>query len=153
MKMKTIKQIAETLGIDKQRVYRYICRNHITPVHREAGTMYYDDVAESLINTHFTKDEAHRCTSKSHQTASSDTVIETVISMLQRELDIKNKQILELTTALESTTASLQVAQALHVGTIKQLVDGSVKSRCVESVGEPLHKKFLKIFLNRFGRE
>jgi hypothetical protein len=44
---------------------------------------------------------------------------------LSGELEIKNKQIADLSVALERTAESLQIAQALHGGTIqKQLVDG-----------------------------
>lgn len=130
---KTIKQIADELGVDKQRVYRYIKKNHISEAHHERDTKYYDEAAETLISQHFSNcsasDEAHH---DSHQTASSDTVVDTVIAMLQGELSIKNKQIAELTAALENTTSALreaqttaQAAQALHAGTIhKQLTDG-----------------------------
>ena len=47
--MKTIKQIAEDLGLPKQRVYRFIKRECISEAHQENGVMYYDDAAESLI--------------------------------------------------------------------------------------------------------
>lgn len=33
--MKTIKQISDELGVDKQKVYRYIKKNHIKEVHQE----------------------------------------------------------------------------------------------------------------------
>jgi hypothetical protein len=126
--MKTIKQIANALGIDKQRVYRYIKRNHISEVHQEAGVMYYDEAAESLMLQHFSdvkgqNDAQH----EAHQITSSDTVLDTVISLLQKELDIKNEQIRELNLRLSETTAALaasqhsaQAAQALHAGTMQQ---------------------------------
>jgi predicted site-specific integrase-resolvase len=123
--MKTIKQIADGLGIDKQRVYRYIRKNHISDVHHDAGVMWYDDVAETTIIQYFTSiDHIGDVHNDVHQTTSSDTVIDTVIAMLQKELDIKNRQIEELTAALEHTTASLHAAQALHAGTMqKQLTE------------------------------
>ena len=39
--------------------------------------------------------------------------------MLQKELDIKNKQIEELTSALSETSKALHAAQALHAGTLQ----------------------------------
>ena len=120
--MKTIRQIADELGIDKQRVYRFIRRYRITDVHRDTGVMWYDEAAETQIIEHFLKNST---SSEAHQITSGDTVIDTVITMLQRELEIKNQQIEQLNIALERTTASLQAAQALHGGTIqKQLTDG-----------------------------
>lgn len=147
--MKNIKQIADEIGIDKQRVYRYIKKHRISEAHHEHDTKYYDEAAETLIIRHFSEigatGEAHH---EAHQTASSDTVIEAVISMLQKELDTKNKQIEELTAALEHTTASLHAAQALHAGTMqKQLTDGG----CAADQEGPQERRGL--FSRFFGKK
>lgn len=119
--MKTVKQIADELGVNKQKVYRFIKRNCISEAHQKNGVMYYDEATETLIYSHFNKispqSEAHH---EVHQSTSNDAVIDAVIKMLQQELEVKNKQISELTAALENTTASLQAAQALHAGTMQQ---------------------------------
>lgn len=48
--MKTIREIANELGVDKQKVYRFIKQNHINEAHHEAlqrsGVKYYDEAAE-----------------------------------------------------------------------------------------------------------
>jgi hypothetical protein len=142
--MKTIKQIAEELGIDKQRVYRYIKKHRINEAHHTAskphhdsGVMYFDEAAEILIKQVFLKEitsnevhrDVHQITSKphheAHQTASNDT-LETLVSMLKKELEIKNKQIEELSTSNKELTSALvtaqqtaATAQALHAGTIQ----------------------------------
>ena len=137
---KTIKQIADEIGVSKQRVYRFIKKNHISDAHRDAGVMYYDDVAESLVTDNFLgKNHIGDAHHDVHQTASNDAVVDAVISMLKSELDAKNEQLREkdeqlkakdrqlekLTAALEHTTESLHAAQALHAGTIQQqLTDG-----------------------------
>ena len=50
---KTIKEIADELGIDKQKVYRYIKKNHINEAYHEVlqknGVKRYDKAAEYLI--------------------------------------------------------------------------------------------------------
>jgi len=149
--MKTIKQIADDMGIEKQRVYRHIKKHHINEAHQKAGMMYYDDVAERLIKQHFSNNdhinEAHQSTSK---TTSSGTV-DTLVDMLQNELHIKNQQIKELNTRLAETTSalvtaqqSLQTAQLLHGGTIqKQLTDDVVEVATSEETKEP-KRGFLK---------
>jgi len=117
---KTIRQIADELGIDKQKVYRYIRRNHINEAHQTASSdtvaKWYDEAAQSQIKQHFSKfvtsDEVHH---EVHQSTSNDVLI----SMLQKELDIKNKQIEELTSALSETSKALHAAQALHAGTLQ----------------------------------
>ena len=47
--MKTIREIANELGVDKQKVYRFIKQNHINEAHHEAlqrsGVKYYDEAA------------------------------------------------------------------------------------------------------------
>jgi AcrR family transcriptional regulator len=131
--MKTIKQMADELGVDKLRVYRYIRKQRISETYREHRTEYYDETAEALIEEHFkavSQNEAYRerITDTFHERftdTGSDTVTDTVISMLQRELDNKNRQIEELTAALISAQDTARAAQALHAGTIQaQLGDG-----------------------------
>lgn len=127
--MKTIKQMAAALGVDKQRVYRYIRKNRISETHQSNGVMYYDETAEMAITQHFSDvDHINESHHKSHQTAS----INTVIDILKMELDMKNAQIKDLNERLAETTAALvaaqqsaQAAQLLHAGTMqKQLTDG-----------------------------
>jgi len=127
--MKTIKQIADALEMDKQRIYRHIRKNRICEAHRDAGVMWYDEAAEIVIKQHFLgKNRITEAHHKDHQTVSSDTVV----AMIQRELDIKNEQIKELNARLAESNAALiaaqqtaHAAQALHAGTMqKQLTDG-----------------------------
>lgn len=130
--MKTIKQIADEIGVDKQKVYRYIKKNHISEVHQEShqenGVKWYDEVAETLIKQGFsnnsTSNEAHH---EVHQNHINEAVNEALIEMLKKELEIKNKQIQELNARLAESNAALvaaqqtaATAQALHAGTMQQ---------------------------------
>jgi IS30 family transposase len=116
--MKSISQIANELNINKQKVYRFIKRNHISETKIDAGVMWYDEAAESEIKAYFENsdesDEAHQSVSKSHH----DESLDALINMLQKELDSKNQQIDRLTQALSDTTKSLQASQALHAQAI-----------------------------------
>ena len=47
--MKTIKQIADELGVSKQKVYRFIVRNHITASSEVKQSKLYDEATEMLI--------------------------------------------------------------------------------------------------------
>ena len=130
--MKTIKQIADDIGVPKQQIYRYVKRNHISEAHQQSGVMHYDEAAETLIKKGFSKK-----TTASNETveAHHDAVVEAVIDTLRQELQSKDdllmaqqKTIDELTSMLASTQKALQTAQALHAGTIqKQLTDGQKK--------------------------
>lgn len=61
--MKTIREIANELGVDKQKVYRFIKQNHINEAHHEAlqrsGVKYYDEAAETLIKQGFSDEVKH----------------------------------------------------------------------------------------------
>jgi 3'-phosphoadenosine 5'-phosphosulfate sulfotransferase len=148
--MKTIKQIADELKIDKQRVYRYIRKCRISEAHHDAGVMWYDDVAETAILKHFNDiselGEAHH---EVHQATSSDTVVDAVITMLRTELEVKNNQIESLNEQLRDVTAALLVAQqtaataqALHAGTMqKHLTDGKMDSEVAKGFFSRLFNK------------
>lgn len=95
---KTIKQLADELGIDKQRVYRYIKKNHINEVHQKHGVMYYDETAETLIKQAFSENKVHH---EAHQNYINETVNESVIELLRNELQAKNEQIEKLQSDIE----------------------------------------------------
>ena len=161
--MKTMKQIADELGMDKQRVYRYIKRNNIAEAYQEGGVMFYDEAAEMLIKSNLSKnvtsDEANQSASESLQS----TISETLVDLLKLELEAKNRQISEqqqtidsLTSAINSftsivatkdnqileLTASLNAAQALHAGTIqRQLTENKPPGEDVESTVEATQQK------------
>lgn len=96
--MKTIKQIADEIGIDKQKVYRYIKKNHINDVHLDAGVMYIDDVIEKLVIEYFCVYEVHH---ESHQNHINEKENDVLIEMLKKELDSKNEQILNMQKLLD----------------------------------------------------
>jgi AcrR family transcriptional regulator len=134
--VKTIKQIADELGVDKQRVYRYIKANHINEAHQERGVMYFTDVVEKAVIRYFydetTSSDVHHDV---HQTTSNDTVVVALkqeLNAKNAQLEVKDKQIDALNARLADVTAALigaqdaaRAAQALHAGTIQaQLGDG-----------------------------
>lgn len=121
---KTIKQIADEIGLDKQKVYRFIKKNHINEAHQKNGVMYYDEAVESLIKSHFSKITT---SNEAHQTTSNDAVIDVLMKqseILKNELEIKNKQIDELNKRLEENQRLLdqqQQLQAIAENKIKML--------------------------------
>ncbi|MBE6025204.1 MAG: hypothetical protein E7231_18855 [Cellulosilyticum sp.] len=111
---KTIKQIADNLGLDKQKVYRFIKKNHINEVHQKNGVMYFDEAVESLIKSHFSKITT---SSEAHQITSNDAVIDVLVKqseILKNELEIKNKQIDELNKRLKENQRLLDQQQQLQ---------------------------------------
>ena len=144
--MKTIRQIADEIGVSKQAVYkRYKGKLHTVCApyaHTEPGVLYLSEQAETLIKQDFLKDDrsngAHTERSigavpEQSQEAGVVAVLQATIDMLQGQLAVKDRQIEELNARLAEVSSALlaaqqtaATAQALHAGTIKQqLSDGS----------------------------
>ncbi len=141
---KTIKQIADEIGVSKQAVYkRYkgklytVCAPY---AHTEQGVLYIEEQGETLIKQDFLQKE---CSIGAHTYAHTErsngavleqsenagvvAVLQTTIDTLQGQLAIKDKQIEELNARLAEVSSALvaaqqtaQAAQALHAGTIQQ---------------------------------
>ena len=144
--MKTIRQIADEIGVSKQAVYkRYKGKLHTVCApyaHTEQGVLYLSEQAETLIKQDFLKDDrsngAHTERSigavpEQSQEAGVVAGLQATIDMLQGQLAVKDRQIEELNARLAEVSSALlaaqqtaATAQALHAGTIKQqLSDGS----------------------------
>ena len=142
--MKTIRQIADEIGVSKQAVYkRYkgklytVCAPY---AHTEQGVLYLSEQAETLIKQDFLKDNrsngAHTDTrtersigavQEQSQEAGVVAVLQATIDTLQGQLAVKDQQIEELNARLAEVSAALlaaqqtaAAAQALHAGTIQQ---------------------------------
>ncbi len=138
---KTIKQIADELNIDKQRVYRYIKRNCISEAHQKNGVMYYDEAVERRIKQEFLQGEVHqRSASRSTSNDALEAVIEVLreqTEMLKKELDEKNKQIDSLNAALLASQESLRASQMLQANAeqkLLQLEKKDIEAEVEESV-------------------
>lgn len=124
--MKTIKQIADELGVSKQKVYRYIVKNHITASSEVKQSKLYDDVAEKLIKQGFFKDEPHqRPRHEAHQNRINDVVCDTVsdavFKLLRNELEQKNEQLREKDQQIEQLHKLIDQEQQLRMVTEQKL--------------------------------
>lgn len=111
--MKTIKQIADELGVSKQKVYRFIVRNHITASSEVKRSKLYDESAEMLIKQRFLEDELHQKSHHEvHQNHINDTVSEAVIELLRNELEQKNEQLQEKDRQIREKDRQISEMQA-----------------------------------------
>lgn len=138
--MKTIRQIADEIGVSKQAVYkRYKGKLHTVCApyaHTEQGVLYLSEQAETLIKQDFLNDdhsnEAHTERSigvvqEQSQEAGVVAVLQATIDTLQGQLAVKDRQIEELNARMAEVSSALlaaqqtaAAAQALHAGTMKQ---------------------------------
>jgi triphosphoribosyl-dephospho-CoA synthetase len=100
--MKTVKQIAETTGIDKQAIYRYLRKNNVECVSRKNGVKQFSETVEAALLKGFKDDTVS-------QTVSHDTVYDTVIEVLREELRKKDDLIETLSETLRNTQTLLAV--------------------------------------------
>lgn len=120
---KTIKQIADELGVEKQKVYRFIQKNHIKEVHHEThqknGVKYYDDVAQMLIkqglSDKVTSNEVHQ---NYIENTSNEAVFEALlkqIDVLQEQIKIKDEEIKVKNQQIEQLHKILDQEQQLRM--------------------------------------
>ena len=125
----TIKQLADALGVSKTAI-----RKHLTPDFRAAHTthdganiIWIDDPGCALLAQSFRKPPETTANQEPETTGnqvSGDVValLQATIATLQQQLDIKDRQIAELTETIKTQAASINAAQALHAGTMQQML-------------------------------
>lgn len=131
--MKTIRQIADEIGVSKTAVNKQIENLGLRSGLRKNGNQFaIGEEQEALIKLAFseksqTKNENQSQTksqTKSH-TANHEVcdlvcVLQATIDTLQGQLQVKDKQIEQLTEALVAAQQTAAAAQALHAGTMQQ---------------------------------
>ena len=148
---KTIKEIAEEIGVSKQAVFKKIKREPLSTSLQGLtttvdGRLMVEADGEKLIKQAFFEIDRQpkrqpvdgevdgqltaTVDGQTPQNHINEAVCDTVIDMLRKELEIKNEQIRELNTRLGEVTSALvaaqqtaQAAQALHAGTMHQQID------------------------------
>ena len=143
--MKTIRQIADEIGVSKQAVFKKIKREPLS-----TSLQGLTATVDGLVDAPSTKN--------AEKTAEVDgviSVLQATIDTLQGQLEVKYRQIEQqaqtitrLTDALAAAQQTAAAAQALHAGTIQQqLITGEAGT----DQQEPEQKKswFSKIFGGR----
>lgn len=133
---KSLKQIADELGIDKQKVYRFVKKANIKEALESTTTKLYDETAQNTIKKHFLEKTISRCEYQNH---SNDMVYETLL----KQLEIKDKQIEELMRSLQFEQGKTKELQ-------EKIFAIEAKSDSSETVKEPENetktKKWFKFF-------
>ena len=164
--MKTIRQIADELGVSKQAVYkRFKGKLHTVCApyaHTEQGVLYLEEQGETLIKQDFLQDDrsigAHtdthtECSNgavlEQGQQADLMAVLQATIDTLQGQLEVKDRQIEQqaqtitrLSDALVAAQQTAAAAQALHAGTMhQQLLSGEAGANQQGQEPEPGQKR------------
>lgn len=164
--MKTIRQIADELGVSKQAVYkRFKGKLHTVCApyaHTEQGVLYLEEQGKTLIKQDFLQDDrsigAHTDTHTERsngavleqgQQANLMAVLQATIDTLQGQLEVKDRQIEQqaqtitrLSDALVAAQQTAAAAQALHAGTMhQQLLSGEPGADQQGQEPEPSQKR------------
>lgn len=136
--MKTIRQIADEIGVSKTAVNKQIANLGLRSGLRKNGNQFaIDEHQEALIKQAFseksqteTENQSQTKTqTENHEVGDLVCVLQATIDTLQGQLEVKDRQIEKLTEALVAAQKTAAAAQALHAGTIQQqLVTGEAGS-------------------------
>ena len=142
--MKTIRQIADEIGVSKQAVFKKIKREPLsTSLQGLTATVdgklmvevdgeklikqAFSEIAPSTTDNQLTGTVDGLVDGASTKNAEKTTGVDGVISVLQAtidtlqgQLEVKDRQIEKLTEALAAAQQTAAAAQALHAGTIQQ---------------------------------
>lgn len=175
---KTIKEIADELGVSKTAVSKQIANLGLRSSLRKNGNQFaIENQQEKLIKMAFQKkrqqeivtenlvsDEQSQTTNANQsQTANHEVcdlvgVLQTTVDTLQAQLAVKDEQIRELnarlaecSTALLAAQETARAAQALHAGTMQQQLAGG-EDRASADVPEDRAAPKGRSWLSRFFR-
>ena len=134
--MKTIRQIADEIGVSKTAVNKQIANLGLRSGLRKNGNQFaIDEHQEALIKQAFSEKSQTEIENQSqtktqtenHEVGDLVCVLQATIDSLQGQLEVKDRQIEQqaqtitrLTDALAAAQQTAVAAQALHAGTIQQ---------------------------------
>ena len=134
--MKTIRQIADEIGVSKTAVNKQVANLGLRSGLRKNGNQFaIDEHQEALIKQAFSEKSQTEIENQSqtktqtenHEVGDLVCVLQATIDTLQGQLEVKDRQIEQqaqtitrLTDALAAAQQTAVAAQALHAGTIQQ---------------------------------
>ena len=133
---KTIKEIADEIGVSKTAVRKQIANLKLQTSLRKNGNQFaIDDEQETLIKQAFLKktetkngnQTQTKTQTGNHEVSDLVCVLQTTIDTLQNQLSIKDKQIESQSKIIENLSTALEAAQALHAGTIQHTFADTTK--------------------------
>lgn len=141
--MKTIKQIAEELGVSKTAVRKKIENLGLSEkVKTNGNRIEVDERQEKLIKSAFSQKET-KTANANEVSEKSETLrlLSSMVSTLTEQLQEKDKQIERLQTELENAQKSVDQAQQLHAMTEQKIRLLEQKEQEQTEEQEEIHKK------------
>ena len=169
---KTIKEIADELGVSKTAVSKQIANLGLRSSLRKNGNQFaIENRQEKLTKMAFQKDKQRervvknlvsdeQSQTENHEVCYLVGVLQTTVDTLQAQLAVKDEQIRELnarlaecSTALLAAQETARAAQALHAGTIQKQLSDAGEDRATASVPDeqaaPNNRRWFSRFFRR----
>ena len=169
---KTIKEIADELGVSKTAVSKQIANLGLRSSLRKNGNQFaIENRQEKLTKMAFQKDKQRervvknlvsdeQSQTENHEVCDLVGVLQTTVDTLQEQLSVKDQQIRELNARLAECSAALlaaqetaRAAQALHAGIIQQQLSVAGEDRATASVPDeqaaPNNRRWFSRFFRR----
>lgn len=119
----TVSEFAKRANISKQRVYQLLNKRLKEFVQEVDGKKMLNIKAlESFKSQEGCSNNQEPCSSVEQEQNSALDLLKTTIDMLQKQLEEKDKTIHELTEALKAEQIQTSQAQALHGGSMQQIL-------------------------------
>ena len=170
--MKTIRQIADEIGVSKTAVSKQIENLGLRSSLRKNGNQFaIENRQEKLTKMAFQKDKQRervvknlvsdeQSQTENHEVCDLVGVLQTTVDTLQEQLSVKDQQIRELNARLAECSAALlaaqetaRAAQALHAGIIQQQLSDAGEDRATASVPDeqaaPNNRRWFSRFFRR----
>ena len=157
--MKTIRQIADEIGVSKTAVSKQIENLGLRSSLRKNGNQFaIDEHQEALIKRAFSEKSQteieNQTQTENREVGDLVCVLQATIDTLQGQLEVKDRQIEQqaqtitrLTDALAAAQQTAAAAQALHAGTIQQqLLTGEAGADQQDQAPEQKRGWFSKLF-------
>lgn len=134
----TIKAFASAAGRSQQAIYKQISTRLSAYLHEVDGQKFIE--RRALFEVFHIGEEVEQCNfnSTNRKKDSSDKameLLEKTIQMLEDQLKAKDEEIAKLTEAIQTQAAGINGAQALHAGTMQQLLpDGTPEEVADEAI-------------------
>ena len=154
--MKTIRQIADEIGVSKTAVNKQIANLGLRSGLRKNGNQFaIDEHQEALIKEAFSEKSQTeienqtqtKTQTENHEVSDLVCVLQATIDTLQGQLEVKDRQVEKLTEALVAAQQTAAAAQALHAGTIQQqLLTGEAGADQQDQAPEQKRGWFSKLF-------
>lgn len=122
--MVTIKQLAESLGVSKVAISKWLERNQKKECLEKVGNKYYvpSDI-EASVRSYFADREPKRAEKDNSTIVSDNTLTEEIIALLREQLEAKDKEISRLQEQVDNLIKALREANTLHHQAMQQLTE------------------------------